>query len=260
MLLPSSARGRAQPGSRPPRLARLDGGLHRRQGPDLPGQPGRLRLQRGGPGHRGSGQRGGRRRGLPGHRLHPRYARPLPTRRRRRPSGRPCLRRNRQKQAQELAAVAGVGPPAPTTSPTRSPLPRWPAPSASARPPCATDCAISVPTRTASSMSPKSAASTTSTTPRPPTRMRPRRPWRLRPDRLDRRRSGQGRELRPTRQKSAKRLRAVVLIGADRALIREALARHAPEVPVVDLDRTDTGAMSAAVRKRHGSHSRGTPY
>ncbi|MFE7549819.1 UDP-N-acetylmuramoyl-L-alanine--D-glutamate ligase [Streptomyces gardneri] len=50
-------------------------------------------------------------------------------------------------------------------------------------------------------------------------------------------------------QRSAKRLRGVVLIGADRALIREALARHAPEVPVVDLDRTDTGAMSEAVRE-----------
>ncbi|MEU7277703.1 UDP-N-acetylmuramoyl-L-alanine--D-glutamate ligase [Streptomyces sp. NPDC045431] len=50
-------------------------------------------------------------------------------------------------------------------------------------------------------------------------------------------------------EKSAKRLRGVVLIGADRALIREALARHAPEVPVVDLDRTDTGAMSAAVEE-----------
>ncbi|MFC9945849.1 UDP-N-acetylmuramoyl-L-alanine--D-glutamate ligase [Streptomyces pratensis] len=48
---------------------------------------------------------------------------------------------------------------------------------------------------------------------------------------------------------AAKRLRGVVLMGADRALIREALARHAPEVPVVDLDRTDTGAMSAAVRE-----------
>ncbi|MET8445868.1 UDP-N-acetylmuramoyl-L-alanine--D-glutamate ligase [Streptomyces sp. NPDC005209] len=47
--------------------------------------------------------------------------------------------------------------------------------------------------------------------------------------------------------KSAKRLRGVVLIGADRALIREALARHAPEVPVVDVDRTDTGAMLQAV-------------
>ena len=49
--------------------------------------------------------------------------------------------------------------------------------------------------------------------------------------------------------RSAKRLRGVVLFGADRALIREALARHAPEVPVVDLDRTDTGAMSEAVQE-----------
>ncbi|MDX2533747.1 UDP-N-acetylmuramoyl-L-alanine--D-glutamate ligase [Streptomyces scabiei] len=48
---------------------------------------------------------------------------------------------------------------------------------------------------------------------------------------------------------AAGRLRGAVLIGADRALIREALARHAPEVPVVDLDRTDTGAMPAAVRE-----------
>ncbi|NGO80098.1 UDP-N-acetylmuramoyl-L-alanine--D-glutamate ligase [Streptomyces sp. YC504] len=50
-------------------------------------------------------------------------------------------------------------------------------------------------------------------------------------------------------QKSAKRLRGAVLIGADRALIAEALRRHAPNVPVVDLERTDTGAMSAAVRE-----------
>jgi UDP-N-acetylmuramoylalanine--D-glutamate ligase len=48
---------------------------------------------------------------------------------------------------------------------------------------------------------------------------------------------------------AAQRLRGVVLIGADRALIREALARHAADVPVVDLDRTDTGAMAAAVRE-----------
>nr|WSX54727.1 UDP-N-acetylmuramoyl-L-alanine--D-glutamate ligase [Streptomyces sp. NBC_00974] len=50
-------------------------------------------------------------------------------------------------------------------------------------------------------------------------------------------------------QRSAKRLRAAVLIGADRALIAEALARHAPQVPVVDLERTDTGSMLAAVRE-----------
>ncbi|MGV9310915.1 UDP-N-acetylmuramoyl-L-alanine--D-glutamate ligase [Streptomyces sp. NPDC003691] len=49
--------------------------------------------------------------------------------------------------------------------------------------------------------------------------------------------------------KAAGRLRGAVLIGADRALIAEALARHAPDVPVVDLDRTDTGAMAAAVRE-----------
>jgi UDP-N-acetylmuramoylalanine--D-glutamate ligase len=42
-------------------------------------------------------------------------------------------------------------------------------------------------------------------------------------------------------------LRAAVLLGADRAVIREALARHAPQVPVVDLERTDTGAMAEAV-------------
>ncbi|MGW5209908.1 UDP-N-acetylmuramoyl-L-alanine--D-glutamate ligase [Streptomyces sp. NPDC004051] len=48
---------------------------------------------------------------------------------------------------------------------------------------------------------------------------------------------------------SAKRLRGAVLIGRDRELIREALARHAPEVPVVDLDRTDTGAMLQAVQE-----------
>lgn len=51
---------------------------------------------------------------------------------------------------------------------------------------------------------------------------------------------------------AARRLRGVVLIGADRHLIREALARHAPDVPVVDLDRTDTGAMAAAVREAAG--------
>lgn len=53
-------------------------------------------------------------------------------------------------------------------------------------------------------------------------------------------------------EQSAKRLRGVVLIGRDRALIREALTRHAPEVPVVDLEQTDTGAMLAAVRAAAG--------
>jgi UDP-N-acetylmuramoylalanine--D-glutamate ligase len=49
-------------------------------------------------------------------------------------------------------------------------------------------------------------------------------------------------------QQTAGRLRAVVLMGADRALIAEALARHAPDVPVVDVAGTDTGAMDDVVR------------
>ena len=44
------------------------------------------------------------------------------------------------------------------------------------------------------------------------------------------------------------RLRAVVLFGRDRAQIADALARHAPDVPVVDLSATDTGVMESAVR------------
>jgi UDP-N-acetylmuramoylalanine--D-glutamate ligase len=48
---------------------------------------------------------------------------------------------------------------------------------------------------------------------------------------------------------SADRLRGVVLLGADRAVIADALARHAPDVPVVDVGRTDTGAMDEVVRE-----------
>ncbi len=43
------------------------------------------------------------------------------------------------------------------------------------------------------------------------------------------------------------RMRGVVLLGADRGRIREALARHAPEIPVVEVSRTDTGAMDDVV-------------
>ena len=46
---------------------------------------------------------------------------------------------------------------------------------------------------------------------------------------------------------AAPRLRAVVLLGADRASIRGALARHAPDVPVVEAAGTDTGAMDLVV-------------
>ncbi|MDP9101823.1 MAG: UDP-N-acetylmuramoyl-L-alanine--D-glutamate ligase [Actinomycetota bacterium] len=42
-------------------------------------------------------------------------------------------------------------------------------------------------------------------------------------------------------------LRAVVLLGTDRQLLRSALARHAPDLPVVEVVRLDTEAMSEAV-------------
>ena len=51
---------------------------------------------------------------------------------------------------------------------------------------------------------------------------------------------------------AAGRLRAAVLLGADRALIGAALARHAPDVPVVEVSGTDTGAMDDVVRAALG--------
>jgi UDP-N-acetylmuramoylalanine--D-glutamate ligase len=41
----------------------------------------------------------------------------------------------------------------------------------------------------------------------------------------------------------AERLRGVVLLGADQDLIAAALSRHAPDVPVIAVSRTDDGAM-----------------
>ncbi|MCD0450850.1 UDP-N-acetylmuramoyl-L-alanine--D-glutamate ligase [Actinocorallia sp. API 0066] len=46
---------------------------------------------------------------------------------------------------------------------------------------------------------------------------------------------------------AAPRLRGAVLLGADRAQIAAALARHAPDVPVVEVAATDTGAMDLVV-------------
>jgi UDP-N-acetylmuramoylalanine--D-glutamate ligase len=43
------------------------------------------------------------------------------------------------------------------------------------------------------------------------------------------------------------RLRAVVLLGVDRGEIEAALRRHAPDVPRIDVARTDTGAMVEVV-------------
>ncbi len=48
------------------------------------------------------------------------------------------------------------------------------------------------------------------------------------------------------------RLAAVVLLGADRQLLAEALARHAPDVPVTEVTRTDNGAMDEVVARAAG--------
>lgn len=48
-------------------------------------------------------------------------------------------------------------------------------------------------------------------------------------------------------QQVASRLRGVILLGVDSAVIADSLRRHAPDVPTIVISRTDTGAMLDAV-------------
>ncbi len=48
---------------------------------------------------------------------------------------------------------------------------------------------------------------------------------------------------------AAPRLRAAVLLGADREAFRRSLARHAPDVPVSEVPGTDTGTMDLVVAR-----------
>jgi UDP-N-acetylmuramoylalanine--D-glutamate ligase len=48
------------------------------------------------------------------------------------------------------------------------------------------------------------------------------------------------------------RLRGVVLLGADRAAIADAVRRHAPDVPMIDVSSTDHGAMTEVVHAAAG--------
>ncbi|GAA3803162.1 UDP-N-acetylmuramoyl-L-alanine--D-glutamate ligase [Sphaerisporangium flaviroseum] len=48
-------------------------------------------------------------------------------------------------------------------------------------------------------------------------------------------------------RRAAGRLRGAVLLGTDRGRIRQALARHAPNVPVVEVEGQDTGVMDRVV-------------
>jgi UDP-N-acetylmuramoylalanine--D-glutamate ligase len=50
----------------------------------------------------------------------------------------------------------------------------------------------------------------------------------------------------------AGKLAGAVLLGVDRAVLARALARHAPDLPVVDVGRTDDGAMREVVRAAAG--------
>jgi UDP-N-acetylmuramoylalanine--D-glutamate ligase len=48
-------------------------------------------------------------------------------------------------------------------------------------------------------------------------------------------------------QSAAPRLRGAVVLGTDRELVRTALERHAPDVPVIDVPDRETGAMERVV-------------
>ena len=129
-----------------------------------------------------------------------------------------------------------------TTSPTPWPPRRWPAPTA-CRPGPSGDGLRGfrpepAPDRHASRPWPRCA---TSTTPRPPTRTR-QRPRCAAYEHVVWVAGGllKGADVDDLVAGTRPRLRGVVLIGRDRARIAEALARHAPEVPVVDARRPRT--------------------
>jgi UDP-N-acetylmuramoylalanine--D-glutamate ligase len=50
----------------------------------------------------------------------------------------------------------------------------------------------------------------------------------------------------------APRLAGAVLLGEDRAAVATSLARHAPDLPVIVVDRNDDGAMTEVVRAAAG--------
>ena len=58
---------------------------------------------------------------------------------------------------------------------------------------------------------------------------------------------GKGQDFDELVSQTADRMRAVVLLGLDREVIRASLARHAPQVPVVEVTSTDTDAMELVV-------------
>ncbi|CAN5250546.1 UDP-N-acetylmuramoyl-L-alanine--D-glutamate ligase [soil metagenome] len=67
-----------------------------------------------------------------------------------------------------------------------------------------------------------------------------------------------GVDIAPLVQQHAKRLKGAVVIGVNRQPVVEAFGRHAPEVPLIEVDATDTGeVMPHAVRVAGGMASQG---
>ena len=214
------------------------------------GVAGQLRLQRRRPGHRADGRGGRGGRGGPGHRLHPRHPGAVDARRRRRPAGRPGLHR----AAPRLGPGAGQDQP---TSARPAPAQRRQRAGRGRAGPVVRGAGHRGPRRAAqrhgwaptrSRRSPSGTGSAGSTTPRPPTRTRPTRPC-ARSTSVVWIAGGQ-----------AKGTTFDELVIAHRAgcgarccsawtgrSIAEALARHAPEVPVRSIEATDTSAMAQAV-------------
>ena len=254
-------RGRAQRRRGPPRLVRRParhGRLRRRQGPDLPAACSRPASTTS-PTPRPSGwsARPTSTEGARADRLHARHARrsgwsassttswsTAPSS----PSG--------SRSAAELCTVADLRQPgARTSSPTRWPPPRWPAPTACSQA-AVRDGLRALPARRPPDRDGRrrSAASPGSTTPRPPTRT-PRCPrcwpttrWCGSPAAWPRAPAST-----TWSPRARDRLRGVVLLGRDRDVIAEALARHAPDVPVIARRRRRDWHRTC----RHGARGRG---
>ncbi|MCR8671126.1 UDP-N-acetylmuramoyl-L-alanine--D-glutamate ligase [Agrococcus sp. HG114] len=64
-----------------------------------------------------------------------------------------------------------------------------------------------------------------------------------------------GADVAPLVERHAGRLVAVVAIGADRAPVLEAFARHAPGIPLVEVDTADTGSVMRLAVEAAASHA-----
>ena len=163
--------------------------------------------------------------------------------RRRRP-GRPGVRRAAPARPPPSCARSPTWPRRPRTSwPTRSPRRRWPAPHG-VPPSRGPRRAAGLPPRRA----PDRRRVATVRRGRLRRRLQGHQPARgqllaagLRPGGVGRRRAGQGRLLRrPGAARCATGCAGACCSGRDRAVIAEALARHAPDVPVIDRARATT--------------------